>query len=162
MSNQCTGRVTQINVHPQGGVPKQRVAEAEVTTEGVKGDKQRDRRFHGGPERAVCLFSAEQIAALRDEGHTIAPGTTGENLTVSGIDWATLDIGDCFQIGERVVLQITAYASPCANIAGSFAGGEFKRMSQKLHPGWSRVYARVLTEGTVREGDEVAFVVGGG
>jgi MOSC domain-containing protein YiiM len=36
--------------------------------------------------------------------------------------------------------------------------GEFVRISQKLHPGWSRVYARVLTEGEIHFGDHVEVI----
>lgn len=153
------GRVIQINVNLAGGVPKRPVPAAELARSGVKGDKQRDRRFHGGPTRAVCLYSYERIQALQAEGHPIAPGTTGENLTVSGIDWDALQIGDCLRIGDRAVIEITSYAVPCRNIAGSFSDGAFTRMSQKLHAGWSRVYARVLIEGTVREGDCVHYEI---
>ncbi len=155
MRTGATGRVAQINVNPQGGVPKHAVASAEVTTEGVVGDRQRDRRFHGGQQRAVSLYAAERIEALRAEGHPIAPGSTGENLTVAGLDWATIEVGDRLLVGEWVELEITGYASPCSNIAGSFADGAFKRISQKLHPGWSRLYARVISEGVVRTGDRV-------
>ena len=49
MSITSSGRVVQINVNPQGGVPKHSVPSAHVTTQGVVGDKQRNRRFHGGP-----------------------------------------------------------------------------------------------------------------
>ena len=153
----ASARVLQINVNPHGGVPKQRVASTQVTTEGVAGDKQRDRRYHGGPTRAVSLFSYERIEALRAEGHPIAPGSTGENLTLGGLDWAGLDVGDRLRIGDRLHIEITGYASPCNNIAASFADGKSTRISQKLHPGWSRLYARVLTEGEVREGDAVVL-----
>jgi MOSC domain-containing protein YiiM len=37
-------------------------------------------------------------------------------------------------------------------------GGEFGRVSQKRHPGWSRVYARVLAEGRLRPDDGVRIV----
>ena len=80
------GRIGSINVSG-GGLPKRPVAEADVTTEGVEGDWQSDRRYHGGPDRAVVIFSAERIAALQAEGHPIGTGTTGENLTLSGLDW---------------------------------------------------------------------------
>src|SRR5690606_25009264 len=123
------------------------------TTEGVRGDKQRDRRFHGGPTRAVSLFSQERIEALQAEGHPIRAGSTGENLTLSGLDWGSIQVGDRLRIGDWVELEVTGYASPCSNIAESFAGEEFKRISQKLHPGWSRLYTRVLSEGEVRPGD---------
>ncbi len=160
MTSNKTGQVVQINVNPEGGVPKQPVPQAEVTIEGVCSDKQRDRRYHGGPTRAVSLFSYERIHALQAEGHAIAPGTTGENLTISGLDWDTLQVGDCLRIGDRLRIEITGYAAPCSIIADSFQDGQFTRISQKLHPGWSRLYARVLVEGIVREGDVVEWDVG--
>ena len=158
MSEQTpTARVIQVNVNPAGGVPKQRTPSAEVSSTGVAGDKQRNRRFHGGPRRAVSLYSYEHIQALRAEGHPIAPGSTGENLSISGLDWPALQVGDRLRIGERVRLEITGYAAPCTNIVESFAGGAITRISQKVHPGWSRLYARVLEAGLVREGDAVAL-----
>jgi MOSC domain-containing protein YiiM len=150
-----TGHLIQINVNPKGGVPKQPVASARVTSNGVAGDKQRNRRFHGGPQRAVSLYSHEHIQALQAEGHPIAPGNTGENLTIGGLNWAALNVGDQLQIGDQLRIEITGYAAPCNNIAASFAGGEITRISQKLHPGWSRLYAKVLADAEVRTGDMV-------
>lgn len=155
MSTARLGRIYRINVNPRGGVPKHEVPAAELTTQGVAGDRQRDRRFHGGPTRAVSLYALERIEALRAEGHPVAPGTTGENLTLAGLDWGALKVGDRLRIGEWVELEITGYAAPCSNIEGSFADGAFTRVSEKLHPGWSRLYARVLAEGVVRAGDPV-------
>ena len=149
------GRIERINVNPKGGVPKHAVPSAEITTGGVVGDRQRDLRYHGGPLRAVSIYSLERIEALRAEGHPISPGSTGENLTVSGLPWDELDAGDRLRIGDVVVVEITKPAAPCKNIAESFLEGEFTRISAKLHPGWSRLYARVVAEGTVREGDTV-------
>jgi MOSC domain-containing protein YiiM len=150
------GRLDSINIS-NGGVPKLPTAEAAITAAGVAGDRQLDLRFHGGPLRAVSLVSAERIAAMQAEGHSIAPGTTGENLTVSGLDWSLVLPGACLEIAE-VRLEITAYAAPCSNISGSFAGGDIARISQKRNPGWSRVYARVLTPGHVRVGDTVTLL----
>jgi len=138
-------------------VPKRAIAEAAITAEGVEGDRQRDRRYHGGPDRAVTLFSTERIAALQAEGHPIAAGSTGENLTVSGIDWTRATPGARFEIGE-VRLEITRYATPCANITASFAGGDITRVGNKVHPGWSRVCARVLMPGRVHVGDSVKLL----
>lgn len=162
MSATKLGRVVRININPRGGVPKYAVPTAELTAEGVVGDKQRDRRFHGGPSRAVSLYAIERIDALRAEGHPIAPGTTGENLTLAGIDWAAVAVGDRLRIGDWVEVEITGFASPCSHIEESFAEGAFKRISQKLHPGWSRLYARVLAEGAVHEGDAVEHAKGRG
>lgn len=154
MSEQ-TARVVQINVNPAGGVPKLPVPEALVTTEGVRGDYQRDREHHGGPQRAVSLYALELIEALQQEGHPISAGSTGENLTVKGLDWAGLRPGVRLYVGAELALEITAYAAPCATIRESFNDGNFKRIGQKPNPGWSRLYARVLIEGQVREGDPV-------
>lgn len=148
-----TGSIRQINIS-NGGVPKVPVERAEVGIDGIVGDRHRDTKNHGGSERALCLFSAEVIEALRAEGHPIAPGTVGENLTVSGLDWATVVPGKRYRAGE-VELEITGYTSPCKNIAESFEDGEFIRISNKLHLNESRVYARVLKTGVIRPGDSI-------
>jgi MOSC domain-containing protein YiiM len=150
------GRLDSINVSG-GGVPKLPIAEAAITVDGVAGDRQRDRRYHGGPDRAVTLFSTERIAALRAEGHPIEAGRTGENLTVSGVDWTRATPGARLEIGE-VRLEITRYATPCANITAFFTGGDIARVGHKLNPGWSRVCARVLVPGRVRVGDAVRLL----
>lgn len=151
-----TAHIKQVNVS-NGGVPKRPVPEAMVTRDGLAGDWQSNRKYHGGPDRAVCLLSAELIARLATEGHPIAPGTTGENLTVSGLDWPSLVPGVRLRVGDAE-LEIVSYAAPCKTIKASFAGERFERLSQKTHPGESRVYARVLREGRVRTGDPVRLL----
>jgi MOSC domain-containing protein YiiM len=150
------GRVESINTSG-GGVPKATAFEALITEEGLAGDRQRDLRFHGGPDRAVVVYSLDIIRALQREGHPIAVGSTGENLTVSGIAWTSVVPGVELHIGA-VRLLITKYASPCANIAPFFLDEDFTRISQKRHAGWSRVCARVLAGGIVRMGDPVMVV----
>ncbi|HEX9284830.1 MAG TPA: MOSC domain-containing protein [Nitrospirales bacterium] len=145
----------QISVS-DGGVPKLPVPEARITINGVAGDRQRNPDIHGGPDRAVCLFSLEVIEALQAEGHSIKPGSSGENLTIGGLDWAHLKPGDRLRIGDDVRLEIVKYTEPCRFNAQWFQDGNFNRINQKKHPGWSRLYARVLAEGVVRPGDSVA------
>jgi MOSC domain-containing protein YiiM len=151
------GRIFQLNVS-NGGVPKLAVREAELTAEGLAGDRQRDLRYHGGPERALCLFALERVLELQAEGHPIFPGSVGENLTVSGLDWSKLAAGARLSLGEEAVVEITGYTSPCKHIAGSFTGGGFKRISQKVHPGDSRLYARVLRPGRLAVGQPVKLL----
>ena len=150
-------KIVQISVNPAGGVPKHRVESARLGFERVEGDKQRNLKYHGGPERAVCLYSLEVIKNLQREGHPIAPGTIGENLTISGLNWSEIVPGVRLQVGESEI-EITSYVVPCWNIRGSFIGEKFGRISQKTHPGEGRLYARVLKKGLVREGDEVHIV----
>jgi len=146
--------VHQINVS-DGGVPKLPVPKAYITVQGVAGDRQRSVKYHGGVDRAVCLYALEVIEALRAEGHVVAPGSCGENLTLAGLDWARLKPGGRLRIGPDVRLEVTSYTDPCKHQTQWFKDGNFMRISQKKHPGRSRLYARVLAEGEVRPGDTV-------
>lgn len=139
-----------------GGVPKTSINSAIVSLLGLNDDAHTDLVHHGGPDRAVCVFSLEIIEALAREGHPVVPGSTGENLTVAGLPWAEVTPGAILEIGE-VALEITSYTSPCRTIRESFLEGNFNRINQKKHPGWSRVYARVLRTGTVRSGEPVSL-----
>ncbi|MFO0774243.1 MAG: MOSC domain-containing protein [Nitrospiraceae bacterium] len=120
------------------------------------GDRQQHRNIHGGPRRAVCLYAQECLDALRAEGHTIAPGLAGENVTIAGLTWVAVSVGDRVRIGDEVELEITGYAAPCRANAQWFSDGDYERLSQKRHPGWSRLYACVVQAGTIRQGDVVA------
>jgi MOSC domain-containing protein YiiM len=146
-------RVYQISVS-HGSVPKLAVSEARITMLGVEGDCQQNPDIHGGPERAVCLFSFEVIQALQAEGHSIAPGSAGDNVTLAGLDWFSFKPGDRIGLGP-VRLELVSYTAPCAHNRRWFLNGDFSRISQKKHPGWSRLYARVLTEGLIRTGDPI-------
>ena len=149
--------VYQINVS-DGGVPKRPVVGAEVDRLGVVGDRQADTVHHGGPDQALCLFSLEVIERFKAEGHPIEPGYAGENLTLSGVDWDILEPGTKLAVGDNVEIEITSYTTPCSKNASWFKDGKFGRMSQRLHPGESRVYARVLREGSVTVGDGVSLL----
>jgi MOSC domain-containing protein YiiM len=144
----------QINISP-GGVPKLPVPRAALGPLGLDGDKHRDRRNHGGPTRALCLYGIEQIRTLQAEGHTVVPGAIGENLTTEGIDTGALRPGDRLQIGDDILIEITGYTTPCQNIAPWFVDERIARVSAKVNPGWSRVYARVLQGGEVYTGQPI-------
>jgi MOSC domain-containing protein YiiM len=154
-------RVYQINVS-EGGVPKLPVPKAYITVQGVAGDRQQSAQYHGGVDRAVCLYSSEVIEALRSEGHAVAPGSCGENLTLAGLDWAQLKPGDRLRIGPDVRLEVTSYTNPCKQQMQWFKDGDFMRISQEKHPGWSRLYARVLAEGVAQPGDKATVEEGDG
>ena len=154
LDNHRIGTLVSINVS-NGGVPKRRVDDAKVSRLGLLKDAHNDTEGHGGPERAVCVYALERIRALQSEGHPIDVGTVGENVTVEGIDWGLVAPGARLRLGDEVVLEVTSFTSPCKTIRDSFIDGKFVRISQKLHPGWSRVYTRVLSEGEIRFGDAV-------
>jgi MOSC domain-containing protein YiiM len=151
------GRIFQISIS-NGGVPKHGQFEAQLTESGIIGDVQRNLKYHGGPDRALCLYSLEKILALQEEQHPIFPGAIGENLTITGLDWELLEPGARLRLGELALIEITSYTTPCQHIAPYFLDEEMNRVSQKLHPGWSRVYAKVLTPGMLRVGERVELL----
>lgn len=147
------GRVVALH-RSGGGVPKRPVSAVEVTSGGVEGDAQHDRRNHGRPFQALCLWGSEVIDALRAEGHPVAPGLAGENVTISGIPWSGLRPGARVQLGS-VLAEISSYATPCAKNAPWFLHGDHRRMDQDRHPGWSRLYAWVRRPGRIAVDDAV-------
>ncbi|HEV1997739.1 MAG TPA: MOSC domain-containing protein [Candidatus Dormibacteraeota bacterium] len=149
------GRVFSIQVSG-GGVPKGAVDQAIVGIDGLVGDGHDDKVNHGGPDRAVCLYSLERIRVLRAEGHPVAPGTMGENITLEGLDSADVIPGDRLQVGD-IEIEVTDFATPCKTIRDSFIDGGFSRVLHRRHPGDSRLYARVLRGGTIRRGDPVTL-----
>ncbi|MFN0096411.1 MAG: MOSC domain-containing protein [Dehalococcoidia bacterium] len=153
-----TGSIVQVSIS-RGGVPKLPVVEAEVTELGLAGDGHNEPpHIHGGPERALCLFSIERIEAMAAEGHPIFAGATGENVTLRGVDWDAVVPGAQLRLGPDVLVEVTRYTTPCRTNARWFAGGDFNRMHHNLRPGWSRVYARVLQPGTIRAGDAATLL----
>lgn len=150
------GKIEAIHVSA-GGVPKKPALSANILSDCVEGDGHNDKAHHGGPDRAVSLYALELIEALKLEGHPIFPGSTGENVTVSGLEWARVTPGSRILLGP-VELEVTGYASPCKTIRRSFTGEYFNRISQKLFPGWSRVYTRVMRTGAIQVGDPVTLI----
>jgi MOSC domain-containing protein YiiM/ubiquinone/menaquinone biosynthesis C-methylase UbiE len=152
-----TGLVMSVNVSP-GGVPKRPIAASHISRTGVDGDRQADRRHHGGPLQAVCLYAVEALEALASEGHHVFPGAFGENLTLAGIDWRGLRTGDRLRLADDgPLLELTDYATPCSQQAQWFTDGGIARISERRHPGLARWYARVIEEGPVAAGDRVTL-----
>jgi MOSC domain-containing protein YiiM len=151
------GEVAQVNAS-RGGVPKRAIdGPAIIEWSGLATDRQDDRDNHGRPWQAVCLWSADVIDRLAAEGHPIAPGCAGENITVRGLDWEAITPGQRLQVGGAL-LETTPYSIPCSKNDAWFTNGYFRRMSHDLYPGWSRIYARVLEPGEVQAGDTIAVL----
>ncbi len=152
-----TGHIVQISVSP-GGVPKHAIAAAEVEVNGLVGDGHSNPAIHGGPEKAVCLWALEVIEALRQEGHNLAPGYAGENVTIAGLDWQQVVPGCQLHLGATVQLEVVSYTTPCRKNMRWFADKRYSRIHQKHYPGSSRVYARVLQSGAIATGDTVTLI----
>ena len=151
--------VHSINISTQGGVPKLPIDKAEIKFEGVEGDFNRFRteKINSIDTRAVTLFSLEQIEKLRSEGHSIDVGTTGENITIEGVDWPSLEVGNRLMIGEAMI-ELSEPTAPCGKIGKSFIDGAFSRIDHELELGWSRWSASVIEEGQVEIGSQVILL----
>ncbi len=141
----------QLNISP-GGMPKLPIASAHVSVEGVAGDWQKNRKYHGGLDRAICLFSVELYDYLRTQDIDLPAGSVGENFTTAGIDLNALKPGDRFRVGNELVIELTEIREPCRNL-------------NKLHPellnrmkGRSGWVAKVVTPGNVKPGDAIEQV----
>jgi MOSC domain-containing protein YiiM len=149
------GSVAQIN-QSGGGVPKTPVASVAIGWDGLDEDRQADRKHHGRPYQAVCLWSVDVIEGFRRAGHPIHPGSAGENLTVSGLVWGELRPGAVLEVGG-CRLELSFPAVPCQKQARWFSDGDISRLAHDAHPGSARWYAWVRRPGQVSTGDRVVL-----
>ena len=98
------------------GICKQTIDEAFLTKEGFRGDGVADLRYHGGPDRAVCVYPYEHYLLWEKEFKKPLPSSTfGENLTVTNMLEKDIFIGDIFFLGNAVI-QVTQGRIPCSTI----------------------------------------------
>ena len=142
---------TIAHLHASKGLPKKPMDSAVIAWKGVEGDVQSARAHHGRPWQALCIWSTDAIETLRSEGHPIAPGYAGENITVTGIPAEAFRPGAHFRIGT-VRGFLTAYAIPCKQNNDWFLNKDFKRMSHERGD-QCRLYATVTTCGDIAVGD---------
>ncbi|GGD63582.1 MOSC domain-containing protein [Paenibacillus nasutitermitis] len=120
---------------------------------GLDGDGQADLIYHGGEDKAVCVYSSEHFPYWSDLwGEEVAPGAFGENFTVSHITEQMICIGDILQVGSAIV-QVSQPRQPCFKL-----GLKHNKPQLPLHvqqTGLTGFYLRVLQEGSVKEGDDL-------
>jgi MOSC domain-containing protein YiiM len=137
-----------VNVS-RGGMPKLPVLLARVTRSGVEGDRQRILKYHGGPDRAVCIYSVELYEWLVEQGINVSAGQIGENFTTRGLDLQKLAIGDRLRVGETCIIEVTAVRVPCSQLK------KWDADLPEMIVGRSGWVAKVIEEGTVRPGDPI-------
>jgi len=123
-----------------------------VTTLGLEGDEQVDRRSHGGQQMAVLAYCADHYPLWREIPglEAMGPGGFAENLTVQGLEESTVRVGDVYEAGG-VRLQVSQPRGPCANISRWWNEPSMvKRATATSRVGW---YLRVLREGTLARGE---------
>src|SRR6476620_5481135 len=138
------------------GICKETIEEAFLTKEGFRGDGVADLRYHGGPDRAVCVYPYEHYLLWEQEFMSSLPlSAFGENLTVTNMLEQEVCIGDIFRLGEAVI-QITQGRIPCSTITKrTNMPSLLKRMVQTDFTGY---LCRVLEEGTVRGDSKITLL----
>jgi MOSC domain-containing protein YiiM len=104
--------------------------------------------IHGRPgsQRQVLLMDRETL-----DRFGLAPGAVKENVTIKGIDFQTLAIGQRLKIGESL-LEITVPCDPCPRMDEIRTGLQEELRGQR---GW---LCRVIEAGTIRQGDPVVVM----
>jgi MOSC domain-containing protein YiiM len=121
-----------------------------VGLEGLSGDEQGNRTVHGGPDKAVYLYAETDYRYWESVlGRPLAPGTFGENLTVSAPDGAALRVGQRLSVGT-CVLEATIPREPCATLGVRMDDPAFPKAF--LAEGRTGVYTRVITTGLLWAG----------
>lgn len=159
--------IGQVSTLDHGGKPvpsafakQPSVDRLELTLEGFVGDHQADRKNHGGPDKAVCVFAHEhyeRFGAL--VGSPLGAAAFGENLTTSGLLESEVCVGDVYTVGSATV-QVSQPRQPCYKMGA--------RHGEPSLPDWVRdsgltgFYFRVLVSGGVQVGDEFSLVSRGG
>ncbi len=124
-----------------------------VTSNGLPGDVVCDTKHHGGPDQAIYIYGAADYQWWSEAlGRELAPGTFGENLTISDLESAPVRVGDILEIGA-VRLQVTSPRMPCRTLAARMQDAAFiDAFRQAERPG---LYCRVLQAGQVQAGENV-------
>jgi MOSC domain-containing protein YiiM len=154
--------IGQPQLRPRNGVEvltggdKLPVASADLYTLGFAGDGQGDAINHGGPDKAVCVYSFDHYPYWEQVlGRALQPGAFSENLTIRGLSEDTACIGDVFRAGAAL-LQVSQPRKPCTKLAGKH--GEPQLIKWVTDINFTGFYLRVLQAGRVAVGDPFELV----
>jgi MOSC domain-containing protein YiiM len=131
----------------------------QVGWQGLEGDVQADRRFHGGLEKALHHFPLENHRRLAqlfpEQAALFVPGAIGENISTTGLDEAAACIGDVYALGSARI-QLAQPRTPCWKIDAKFGReGISQRIAEQGIAGW---YYRVLAKGAAQAGDKLILL----
>lgn len=125
---------------------------------GLYADVQADRKHHGGEDKAVYAYAAEDVDWWAEQlQRDIPPGSFGENLRVDGVDVNNARVGERWRIGD-VVLEVTMPRTPCSTFArwmGEDRNGWVRLFSDARRLG---AYLRVVKTGRLAAGDEIEII----
>lgn len=121
----------------------------------VEKDQVIDRKYHGGIDKACYAYSLDHYSFWGNQFPEVdmTYGAFGENLTIKNLDEHILRIGDQYQIGEEVIVEISQPRQPCMKLGIRFNDQRVvKHFINEKFPG---VYLRILKEGWVTTNDHL-------
>jgi len=114
---------------------------------GLEGDA------HAGDwHRQVSLLAQESIDKMIAAGLDVGPGDFAENLTTSGIELYTLPVGSLFRLSSGAELEVTQIGKECHTRCSIYYQAGDCVMPKE------GIFARVLKEGLVSNGDRIELV----
>jgi MOSC domain-containing protein YiiM len=132
--------------------------EGRVAVRGVNldGDDQADRSVHGGPDKAVYAYAAEDTAHWeRELGRELGPGAFGENLTTEGVAVSGARLGERWRVGSTL-LEVRQPRLPCFKLGIRMGDPHFLRTFGDA--GLPGAYLGILEEGDLEAGDAIEVV----
>jgi MOSC domain-containing protein YiiM len=119
----------------------------------LDGDRQSDRRVHGGEYKAVYAYAAGHYDWwTKALGQDLELANFGENLTIRDFDDGAVSIGDVFRLGDAE-LEAIAPRLPCYKLGIRFGDPRMVHAFAEARR-WG-IYFRVVREGALRAGDTV-------
>jgi len=155
----AVGKPKEFNWNNQkelSSIGKALVQTVELKKSGFVGDDVANHKFHGGPDRAVCLYPFEHYSYWEEvfQKKLILPAF-GENITATGMTEEQVCIGDIYKIGDTIV-QVTQGRVPCATISHYNQENQFlKKVVETTLTGY---FFRVLEEGTITFDSEITLL----
>ena len=138
--------IFRLSISATKGGRKENVRSITVTLNGCEGDA------HSGTSRAISLLPFESIEAMKTDEFDVKPGDFGENITTFGLDYRLLNTGTKMALGNSVIIEIVQIGKDCHH------GCEIKQNLGDCIMPRQGLFARVLAEGELSEGDPIRII----
>ena len=141
-------KVVSVNISERKGELKHPVSEIQLKLRhGIVGDA------HAGDwHRQISMLAEESVDTMRDKCPIpLDPGVFAENINTVGIDLKNLPVGTHLRIGSTEV-EVTQIGKQCHNDCA------IKKAVGKCVMPTEGIFVIVVTEGTVRAGDEIEIL----
>ena len=142
------GKVLEVNVSDRKGIIKTPIEVGKLKVDfGIEGDA------HGGNwHRQVSLLAQESIDKMKVMGlPDLEHGDFAENITTEGLVLFELPVGTVFKMGTAI-MEVTQIGKECHK------GCAIKQKVGNCIMPTEGIFAKVLHEGEVKQGDEIRII----